>query len=91
MPNKTNANGHAQRCTCKQCRELRTAERARRYKLGVSSGPNKLAQKIVNDILDKGLGQSTFKERFPEAYRELLVYRTDMVLDAERVIEEHES
>lgn len=43
-------------------------------------------EKVVNAILDKGLADSTFREKFPDAYDELLFYRADMEADAGRVI-----
>lgn len=37
-----------------------------------------IAKKIVDDILDKGLEKSTFREMFPDAYNMLLEYRDDL-------------
>jgi len=47
---------------------------------------NKLAQKIIDDILDKGLADSTFRDKYPEAYEELLFYRVDMVTKVTKII-----
>ena len=43
-------------------------------------------EKVVNAILDKGLADSTFREKFPEAYEELLWYREDLEESVRRVI-----
>ncbi len=36
------------------------------------------SKKIVNEILDKGLAQSTWAETFPDAFEQLKKYRKDM-------------
>jgi len=43
-------------------------------------------QKIVSAILDKGLADSTFRELYPKAYRELLHYRADLEADVKRML-----
>jgi len=37
-----------------------------------------IARRIVSDILDKGLAHSTFRDKYPQAYLELLDYREDL-------------
>lgn len=36
------------------------------------------SEKVVIEILDNGLGNSTWRETFPDAYNQLLKYRKDM-------------
>ncbi len=36
-----------------------------------------LPEKVVGEILDKGLADSTWQEEYPAAYTELLTYRKD--------------
>ena len=43
-------------------------------------------KEIISEILDKGLADSTFREKFPKAYDELLNYRRDMEEDVCRVM-----
>jgi len=45
----------------------------------------KLPRQIVNEILDKGLAESTWRETHPLAYLDLLTYREDIVLSFEKV------
>jgi hypothetical protein len=45
-----------------------------------------LAVRAVNEILDKGLSDSTFSEKFPTAYQELCHYRADMAGSIEKVL-----
>jgi len=37
-----------------------------------------LEQKVVSEILDKGLADSTWREQYPAAYIDLLTYREDL-------------
>lgn len=37
-----------------------------------------LSEKVVNEILDKGLAKSTWHDLFPRAYKDLLSYREDL-------------
>lgn len=46
----------------------------------------KIANRVVNDILDKGLAKSTWRDKFPEAYETLLEYRVDMVDSVQPII-----
>lgn len=46
-------------------------------------------QKIITEILDKGLADSTFREKFPEAYEELLFYREDLEASVTRILKKH--
>lgn len=48
-----------------------------------------IEQKIISDILDKGLAESTFRELHPEAYDELLCYRTDLELSVYKTLKKH--
>jgi hypothetical protein len=46
----------------------------------------KQAKAIAKEILDKGLADSTFREQFPDAYKELLTYREDIEGSIEKKI-----
>jgi hypothetical protein len=41
---------------------------------------------IVREILYKGLADSTFREKFPEAYKELLFYQEDLEASARKIL-----
>lgn len=45
-----------------------------------------IAKKVIAEVIDKGMQRSTFRELFPEAFNELLVYRPDMERDVVRVL-----
>lgn len=46
------------------------------------------AQLATNRILDKGLAMSTFRDKFPEAYYELVKYhRADIEADIRAILE----
>lgn len=47
---------------------------------------DKLANKIVNAILDKGIGKSTWADLYPQAAKELAAYRSDMVSQIQPII-----
>lgn len=47
-----------------------------------------LAKKVVNELLDNGLGQSTWRDNNIHAYYELLKYRDDIELSVEKVLKE---
>jgi len=49
-----------------------------------------LAQKIMSEILDKGLSDSTFRDNYPAAYDHLRHYRLDMECDVESVLDKQE-
>lgn len=44
-------------------------------------------EEIVSEILDTGLGWSTFRDNYPEAYNNLLYYRRDMEESVKKVLE----
>ncbi len=46
-----------------------------------------LAQKIVSEILDRGLGDSTFRDLHPLAYDYLQHFRLDMECNVESALE----
>lgn len=46
----------------------------------------KAAKKIIDEVLDKGLAESTWRECYPDAYRDLLMYREDLELSAKKVL-----
>ena len=46
-------------------------------------------QKIITEILDKGLADSTFREFYPKAYDELLCYRADLETSVTRILKKH--
>jgi hypothetical protein len=48
--------------------------------------PKTLAEKIISDILEKGLGDSTWAEKYPDAYDELFLYEKDMAIHADKII-----
>ncbi len=48
-----------------------------------------IEQKIVSEILDKGLAKSTFRDNYPKAYDELLCYRVDLELSVCRILKKH--
>ncbi len=48
-----------------------------------------IEQKIISEILDKGLAESTFRENYPKAYDELLCYRVDLELSVHRILKKH--
>lgn len=41
---------------------------------------------IVREILYKGLADSTFREKFPAAYKELLFYQEDLEASARKIL-----
>jgi cellobiose-specific phosphotransferase system component IIA len=41
---------------------------------------------VVNSILDSGLAKSTWRDAHAEAYDDLLKYREDMIVDAEKTL-----
>lgn len=45
-----------------------------------------VAGHIVTEILDVGLAESTWAGQFPEAYKELLKYRPDMIASARKFV-----
>lgn len=45
-----------------------------------------IAKKVVNEILDHGLADCTWREKFPEAYKSLLEYREDLEASVEMFI-----
>ena len=44
-----------------------------------------LEQRVISEILDKGLAESTWREQYPEAYTDLLTYREDLEESVGRV------
>lgn len=46
----------------------------------------KLGERAANDILDYGLADSTWKELYPEAYKDLLTYRSDIAGSIEKTL-----
>lgn len=48
----------------------------------------KLARNIVKEILDHGLADSTWRDKFPEAYEELVRFRKDMERSVSNKIKE---
>ena len=48
-----------------------------------------IEQKIISEILDKGLADSTFRDNFPKAYDELLRYRVDLELSVSKTVKKH--
>lgn len=51
-----------------------------------SNMKSKISEKIIDTILEKGLGHSTFLDRYPDAYNDLLKYRKDMIHDAKTTL-----
>ncbi len=48
------------------------------------------SKKIVNEILDKGLGNSSWRVKHENAYKELLDYREDLEISVrDTLIREH--
>jgi hypothetical protein len=45
-----------------------------------------LAKKIVQEILDKGLAVSTWRDVYPDAYENLLEYRADLEESAVKIL-----
>ncbi|KKN25201.1 hypothetical protein LCGC14_0887270 [marine sediment metagenome] len=43
-------------------------------------------KKVVGEILDKGLVDSTWRETYPDAYTELLTYRKDLEASVRSVL-----
>lgn len=50
----------------------------------------KVAKKAVERILDTGLAESTFREKHPKAYKELLHYRADLEADIVKVVKRYD-
>lgn len=48
-----------------------------------------LAHRIVKEILDKGLAESTWRDNFPEAYDALVHYRLDLEGSCRQVLRKH--
>jgi len=48
-----------------------------------------IEQKVISEILDKGLADSTFRDNYPEAYDELLHYREDLEASVFRILKKH--
>lgn len=49
-----------------------------------------IAMRVVVEILDKGLADSTWREQFPDAYKELLEYRQDLEGSVVEILEDYE-
>jgi len=45
-----------------------------------------IARAVVNNILDKGMAKSTWKDDHAAAYADLLRYREDMVIHAVKIL-----
>ena len=48
--------------------------------------PETVAKNIVTEILDRGLADSTFRDKHPDAYDELLEYRADLEASAIKIL-----
>lgn len=48
-----------------------------------------IEQKVISEILDKGLADSTFRDLYPKAYDELLHYRADLEADVLLILKKH--
>ena len=46
----------------------------------------KTAIEATTEILDHGLGNGTWREKFPRAYQDLLSYRADIQLSIEKIL-----
>lgn len=49
-----------------------------------------IAQAVIDEILDEGLADSTWREQFPEAYKDLLDYRADLEGSVVEVLDRNE-
>ena len=52
----------------------------------MSSSNKTVAKKIVKRILDEGLANSTFRDKHPDAYLELIEYRVDLEADVVAIL-----
>ncbi len=49
-----------------------------------------IAMRVIVEILDRGLADSTWRNEFPKAYRELLEYRLDLEGSVIEVLQDYE-
>lgn len=47
---------------------------------------NKIGKEIAEEILDKGLSECTWRENNPDAYTEMLTYRSDIAASVQHIL-----